>query len=332
MLDVGHGNCTILRDGDKCAVIDAAPGDTLFDELEQSGVKSIEHLVLSHADHDHMGNAVKLLWDKRFEVKYLWYNPDGMKSSKAWERLARQAHLLHRQGQLPPPRPAHSAAGDALSFGRVQIQVLHPDIELWTHGPTKKSTSLGMLTANTLSIVLHVSLDREPAALLTADIDALALERIQDLDGLPQAPVLVFPHHGGLCGEGQPREFARTICHAVRPEVVIFSMARGGRYENPNPEIVAGVREAVPDAHIACTQLSSQCHVDVMTIGRRDLAPKPAAGRSTGSCCAGSVSVKKTDSGIALDPDPKTHRVFVDLVPSALCRRLPVPGPRSSQQ
>ncbi|MHC3451446.1 ComEC/Rec2 family competence protein [Streptomyces prasinus] len=331
VLDVGHGNCTVLRDGDKCAVVDAAPGSTLFDELEQSGVKTIEHLVLSHADLDHMGNAVKLLWDQRFPVKSLWYNPDGMKNSKAWERLARQAHLMFRSGQLDPPRPAHSATGDSLSFGRVEVQVLHPDLELWTHGPTKTATSLGMLTANTVSIVLHVSLAAEPAALLTADIDALALERMLDLDGLPSAPVLVFPHHGGLCGDGDPKEFAKTLCTAVKPDVVLFSMARGGRYENPNPQIVEGVREAVPGAHIACTQLSSHCHVDVLPLGRPDLNPRPAAGRSLGACCAGSVSAKWTGSGIELSPAPSDHKVFVDIVESVaspLCRRVPLPGQR----
>ncbi|CAL9510216.1 hypothetical protein SUDANB32_03609 [Streptomyces sp. enrichment culture] len=330
VLDVGHGNCTVLRDGDRCAVVDAAPGSTLFDELEQQGIKTVEHLVLSHADLDHMGNAVKLLWDQRFSVKALWYNPDGMKSSKAWERLARQALLMYRSGQLPPPQPVHSATGDSLSFGRVKVQVLHPDIELWTHGPTKQSTSLGMLTANTLSVVLHVSLSAEPAALLAADIDALALERMLDLDGIPKAPVLVFPHHGGLCGDGDPKRFAKALCDAVQPDVVLFSMARGGRYENPNPQIVEGVRESAPNAHIACTQLSSHCHKDIVMMSRQDLSRRPAAGRSTGACCAGSVSVEWTDSGIQLHPTPGTHRAFVDLVTDPLCRRAPVPGPRSA--
>lgn len=333
VLDVGHGNCTVLRDGDRCAVIDAAPGSTLFDELEQQGSKAIEHLVLSHADYDHMGNAVKLIWDQRFPVKSLWYNPDGMKNSKAWERLARQALLLYRSGKLPAPQPVHSATGDSLSFGRVKMQVLHPDIELWTHGPTNHSTSLGTLTANTLSVVLHVSLSTEPAALLAADIDSLALERMLALDGIPKAPVLVFPHHGGLCGEGDPKDFAKALCDAVQPDVVLFSMARGGRFENPNPQIVAGVRESAPNAHIACTQLSSHCHADIMMVGRAGLSRRPAAGRSLNACCAGSVTVEWTDSGIQLNPSPDTHRTFVDLVATGgdpLCRRTIVPGPRSA--
>lgn len=199
VLDVGHGNCAVVRDGDRCAVVDAPPGPTLFDELERCGITHIDHLVLSHSDLDHMGSAVKLLWDTRFIIGMIWYNPDGTKQSKAWQNLARQAYLRHREGRLlNGQRNLNTASTADLSFSnRVKIEVLHPDLEMATLGPSDTVTPLGRLTANTLSAVLRISLQDNPAVLLPADIDALALQRMISLNADLKAHVLVFPHHGG---------------------------------------------------------------------------------------------------------------------------------------
>lgn len=326
ILDVGHGNCAVVRDGSRCVVIDAPPGATLFDELERCGITTIDHLVLSHSDLDHMGSAVKLLWDTRFTVGMVWYNPDGTKQSKAWQKLARQAYLRYRQGFLVNgQRNLNTASTGDLSFSeRVNIDVVHPDLEMASLGPSERPTPLGSLTANTLSAVLRVTLEGEPAVLLPADIDAVALERILSLENDIEARVLVFPHHGGKAGTRSSRDFAKALCDAVRPEHVLFSMARGGRFVNPDPEMVAGVREAAPLAHIACTQLSSHCHQEEVRPGAPHLNMHAAAGSSTGSCCAGTVTITHTQDGLRISPSPEQHMQFVKLLQDPVCRRGPV--------
>jgi len=54
ILDVGHGNSTVVR-GDVVVVVDAPPGRTLPDELDRTSTKRVHHVVLSHADRDHIG-------------------------------------------------------------------------------------------------------------------------------------------------------------------------------------------------------------------------------------------------------------------------------------
>lgn len=335
VLDVGHGNCAVVRDGSRCVVVDAPPGATLFDELERCGITDIDHLVLSHSDLDHMGSAVRLLWDARFKIGMIWYNPDGTKQTKAWQRLARQAYLRYREGKLVNgQRNLNSASSGDLSFSdRVAIDVVHPDLEMASLGPSERNTPLGRLTANTLSAVLRIMLEGEPAVLLPADIDTLALGRILSLESDLQAKVLVFPHHGGKSGGGSARDFATRLCDAVRPEHVLFSMARGGRFANPDPEMVAGVREAAPSAHIACTQLSSHCHQDAKTPGASHLNLHAAAGSATGSCCAGTVTISYTGGGLQVSPAPERHLQFVELLQDPVCRRslVQLPTPRGSK-
>ncbi|MGW0757229.1 ComEC/Rec2 family competence protein [Streptomyces sp. NPDC002814] len=336
VLDVGHGNCAVVRDDDHCVVIDAPPGTTLFDELERCGITSIDHLVLSHSDLDHMGSAVKLLWDTRFTIGTIWYNPDSTKQSRAWQNLARQAHLRYREGHLlNGQRNLNTASTAELSFSnRVTIEVVHPDLEMATLGPSDTVTPLGKLTPNTLSAVLRISLEGEPAVLLPADIDALALRRMISLNENIAARVLVFPHHGGKAKTSDSRLFASSLCKAVQPDLVIFSMARGGRFSNPDPEMVSGVRSAAPNAHIACTQLSTHCHRETPLPGvQQHLNLHASAGSSAGSCCAGTVTVSHTPSGLQISPSLERHKQFIDLLERPICRasviELPSPRPRA---
>ncbi|WP_333338097.1 MBL fold metallo-hydrolase [Microcoleus sp. D3_18_C1] len=56
ILDVGHGNCTLIRDANDLIVIDCPPGGTLAETLENLSIKEILHILISHSDADHIGS------------------------------------------------------------------------------------------------------------------------------------------------------------------------------------------------------------------------------------------------------------------------------------
>ena len=336
ILDVGHGNCTVLRDGPNCAVIDAPKdesgyeGRALYGELARSKVTHIEHIVVSHSDADHMAGVCELISDQRFTFGTLWFNPDGMKNTREFQDLRRQARLAHDEKRIRVPLAINTGTSDALSFGRVGIDVLHPDIEWAGSGPANYRGASGRLTTNTMSIVLRVSLAGLPAVLLMADIDSLAVDRMISLGVDISAPVLVFPHHGGKCG-GDEFEFAKLLMQQVQPRQVVFSISDGGRFSNPNPQIMAGVRTGAPDAHISCTRLSKHCHLADSDVSSDHLSDRSKAARINGRRCAGSISVRYADTGLIVDPDPSAHRAFItNTLAHPIC--LPqavVPQPRS---
>jgi len=331
VLDVGHGNSALVRDGSKCAIIDAAPGPMVPDELDRSKCDHIEHLVISHSDRDHAGGGVRLLLDNARTVGTVWFNPDGQKRTDIWQRLLYAVQTRYRRGGLNGHQMIHTETGQAIRCGRAHLEVRHPSILMTGTGPTSHSAGFGRLDTNTLSVVIRVHLADTPVALLAADMDKTALEHIQDNKHDLTAPVLVFPHHGGLPGNADPYEFAHTLATLVQPELVIFSINSGQKPANPDPRIISGVRQAAPNAHIACTQLSIHCHNKGSSAPSEHLGPRPAAGRKTGRCCAGTISITRTADGLLYEPPIAGHKSFVTtFVNTPLCQpktKLPTPRP-----
>ena len=105
------------------------------------------------------------------------------------------------------------------------------------------------------------------------------------------APILVYPHHGGLPGNMGPSGFAATLLPLGQPDRIIFSIGRG-RYGTPDPLTVGSIRAACPDARIICTQLSEHCsRIPPAIPAATHLAPTFAQGRLRGACCGGTIIV-----------------------------------------
>lgn len=334
VLDVGHGNSAVVRDGGRCAVIDAAPGDMVLAELERIKCTHIEHLVISHSDKDHAGGGPKLLLDDARTVGTVWFNTDSEKQSKIWHRLLRAVHTRMRRGGLGGHQMIHTETGQTLRCGRAMLEIHHPSILMAGTGPTGRLSEFGTLETNTLSVVVRVHLAGKAAVLLAADIDGVALQHIRENRHHLAAPVLVFPHHGGLPGGAAPQEFARTLTEMVQPEIVIFSIRSGQRPTNPNPSIMSGVREGAPRAHIACTQLSVHCHRQDSPVPNEHLGLRAASGRKSGRCCAGTITITHTPSGLVYDPPIEGHSRFVaSFVDTPLCRaEATVPAARAASE
>jgi beta-lactamase superfamily II metal-dependent hydrolase len=321
VLDVGHGNCAIVQDGTEVAVVDAPKTTVLPLCLEMQSAPTVRHLILSHADEDHIGGAQALLAHSDISIQQLWINPNSIQHSKTYLDLLTVARDRHLAQDLKVSTNLNVGAGENLSFGRVKIEILHPDILYAGIGPTGSSHPLGRITSNGMSSVLRISLADLPAVLLPGDMDAAAFDVLASSGSDLTAPVLVFPHHGGSSGSGDDRDLAIRLCDAVRPELIVFSIGRR-RYANPTPEVIAGIRASVPGAHVACTQLSKRCNNAELDSGVFDhvLADVPAAGRTSGLSCAGSVVVDWTSDGIVYRPLRTNHQLFIEThVASPLC-------------
>lgn len=323
VLDVGHGNTTVIRSTQATVVVDAAPGRTLIDELERDPVPAVDHLILSHADNDHIGGAIAALSHQEFSVSTLWLNPDGVKDSQAWEDLLVFASELHKMGRLKIVMSLNCGTNPVVSSGELEIEVLHPDVILAARGPVAKQGPLGKVTSNGASAVLRIVHSGSPIALLAGDANQFALQRMLEQSTDLTAPLLVFPHHGGHC-DGDEYAFAKTLCEAVQPVTVVFSLGRS-YHSNPLPEIVRGVRDGAPTARIACTQMSTRCRES--NDGLPDQARKathwldlPSAGAPRGLRCAGTIHLRASGSSVQVLPDPASHQVFIGLAaPSAMC-------------
>jgi beta-lactamase superfamily II metal-dependent hydrolase len=323
ILDVGHGNCTVVEDGDQLAVIDAPKTLILPRFLTMRSKSTINRLVLSHADEDHIGGAQALLANSDISVQELWLNPNSKQHSKTYIDLLTAAQYRHLSDGLSVSTNLNIGARDGLSFGRVTVDILYPDIISAGIGPNDGGHPIGQITSNGMSAVLRISLMGRPSVLLTGDMDARALESLLATGAVVETPVLVFPHHGGSAGARNDRQFAASLCEAVKPELIVFSIGRR-RYANPSTEIMAGIRGAAPDAHIACTQLSRRCQAIEPTGGDMPhiMIDLPSAGAEKGISCAGSLAIGWGSDKLQYRPILVEHSDFVsERVATPLCRQ-----------
>jgi len=265
LLDVGHGNCTIVCSAGETAVIDCPTGAMLLDTLDDLGVDTVATAIISHADKDHIAGILSLLTSDPVRVARVIVNPDGQKSSKIWKDFRVAVADAEQRGTLQITTSLSTSVPGTIAVGEAEITVLSPSAALALTAVGGKVAEGGNLlgssrtvTSNTLSGVLRIKSGIEGSMLLAADMDDTSLDFAMASATDLSADILVFPHHGGLPETSDPAKFTQRLLAAVNPRSVIFSNGRG-RYDTPRPEIVAAVR--LCGCTIACTQLSTRCQI-----------------------------------------------------------------------
>ncbi|RQP25748.1 ComEC/Rec2 family competence protein [Piscinibacter terrae] len=315
ILDVGHGNCSIVRDGEQVAVVDAGRGPFATKYLEQVGIKAIDLIIISHADEDHLAGIIGLLSSEQFDVKEVALNSDAEKDTKIWRDVRKTLESLHNRGKVKITIGIFRG-GSSWSTENIQIRVLAPSLSIALSGPGGTDTDGKRISSNSGSIVLRATHSSGNSALLAADMEELTLEEMLRSGCDLAANVLVFPHHGGLPGKANPEKFSAKILRAVKPTSVIFSNGRD-KHDNPKPEVLEEVAK-FGASHIACTQISKNCHSKSLkqTAGNLGLS----AGADDGKSCAGTIEIDLC-TGRVHKKQEEIHVAFVQTLESPMCQK-----------
>ncbi|MGO7421010.1 ComEC/Rec2 family competence protein [Rhizobium ruizarguesonis] len=297
ILDVGHGNSTLILSEKNC-IIDCPGNTVLLDTLIEKKIKHIDIVLVSHADADHLVGITNILLSKDISVGALRENPNSERTSLAFKTfLVAVEDAISRGVDAKSSLTAESPG--VMNLGEVSLEVLSPGGASAFVGVGGTDISGNAITTNAASAVIKVVKDGVSKALLPGDMSSATLLDLRRRGIDLHAEILIFPHHGGTPEYGDATEFAKTLIEAVDPQLVIFSLGRG-RYGTPRPEIVNAIRETKPNAHIACTQLSKSCAADITGLDYNHLDTAPAHGKKTNACCAGTIT-------FALDEAAETH-------------------------
>ena len=318
-LDVGHGNSTVLIAGNESVVVvDVGRQSALSEFLREQCITHINSIYLSHADADHIGALVGILATREVSIDRVFVNSDASKHTRVWDDLVHELDSAHRAGSLEFCVGLTAGRSEELP-GDVCLRVLGPSPYLAAKGAGSTHRAGGTIQTNSISAVISISVAGTTLALLPGDLDTVGLhDLLENCDDL-RASVLVYPHHGARPGGTMdPSEYAATLATAVDPRLVVFSIGRG-QYATPIPEAVGALRDTLPYARIACTQLSEHCSQEVPTDPPAHLAQAFAHGRLKRTCCAGTV-VMPLDDHVAILPQPTTHDDFIRThAATALC-------------
>ncbi|NWE18545.1 ComEC/Rec2 family competence protein [Pseudomonas sp. P7548] len=328
ILDVGHGNCTIIKHGEEAIIIDAPGRPIVAKVLDDLKIKSIRALLISHADSDHLSGAIPILMNAARPVQQVYVNPDKRKTDSWLQFRIAAGDARKFQGTKVYPSLSIDSP-QQLTICGTTIRVLHPTPEICLATNEGAHIDGVRLDANSMSAVVLIEHEGERMCLLAADSGRHSLNTMMGERVDISAHVLVFPHHGGhIGGASDNKEFAKELVSAVRPKLVLFSLGRGA-HGTPRPEIVAGAREAIAGSapYIACTQISKNCSDALPGKSERPLV-KNSEGLAKNHCCAGTIILPLSRGGLeGIMTDLSDHhgKFVASEVPNALCRRQIAP-------
>jgi competence protein ComEC len=252
-LAVGHGGCTVIElPGGRTVLYDSGamngPDVTrrqIAPFLWHRGIRRIDELILSHADLDHFNGLPALL--ERFPVGQVTTTPSFADKSTPGVREALAAIERH----AIPMRIVQ--AGDRLSSGNVDIEVLHPPAQ----GPEGKENFRSLVL-----VIRHAG----HSLMLTGDLEGPGLARVVDLLP-PKVDVLMAPHHGSRAGDHVELLNRSTLARLTHPWVMIS--CQGWPRSSPSradPYAASGALYLGTWPHGAITVRSSSSQLEVETL------------------------------------------------------------------
>ena len=224
ILDVGHGNSAVLVDTGGIVVIDAGSQTALLEFLKQEGISHVDVVLISHADKDHIEGLVSLIESEEFTIGRVRVNTDLMKGTRLWADLLYLLDKSHRAKKLDFDVALTTKNTGEFDQGLIRIEVLAPNLQVAGMGAGGGNHKKRVFRTNTVSAVIRLSKRTKPLALFAGDIDELGLEHLLGDFPAPNAPILVYPHHGGKSGAKDEASFTRRLCEAVNPRLSSFQL------------------------------------------------------------------------------------------------------------
>jgi competence protein ComEC len=260
-LAVGHGGCTVLETPDgRTLLYDAGalagPDVTrrqIAPFLWHRGIRRIDEIFLSHADLDHFNGLPALL--PRFAIGQVTLTPTF--ADKPTAGVEHTLQVLRKQGI--PVRIVK--AGDRLTAGAVEMEVLHPPAV----GPDGNE--------NARSLVLRIQ-HAGHVLLLTGDLEGPGLERVLTLPR-HKTDVLMAPHHGSV------RANTEGLAKWARPRLVVSCQGPplgAGGVEKPYTRIGANFLSTWTSGAVTVRSHRSGLVIETYLTGERIALPTEGRG------------------------------------------------------
>ncbi|MGR3905768.1 ComEC/Rec2 family competence protein [Burkholderia sp. SR8] len=215
VLDVGQGASVLVETASRTLLFDAGPGPEsthagtriVAPSLRARAIRTVDSLVLSHADADHAGGAEAVY--AAADVRQLLA---GIAPRHRLWRAAEAAGVADR---------LRCAAGQRWTWDGVVFTMLWPPRAAGAGGSNEQSCVLRIDAGGT-------------SALLTGDIEARAERRlVADARDALAAQILVVAHHGSRTSSVEP------FLDSVGPRVAVFPVGYRNRFGHPHPTVLA---------------------------------------------------------------------------------------------
>ena len=147
VLDVGHGNASIVEENGVTLVIDTGLRGRLREYLARRGIKQIDCVILSHSDADHIDGLAGLLCGDII-IKKVVLNSDSAKTTNAWRDLVWVLEDYDAEKKLEFDIGLMEGAFSVSGFTDSTIEVVAPTKGLVAIGVGGKSKDMSLYTSH----------------------------------------------------------------------------------------------------------------------------------------------------------------------------------------
>ena len=209
-LDVGQGDCTMIRCGDHYMLIDAGTMDyasKVRELLNSYGVRHLDAIIATHDHADHIGGmsgAIRAM----ITTDHLYCSMERS-DEEAFDSFVYKAALEGLKIEVP-------AVGDTFTLGEAEVVFMGPSDALQDDP-----------NSNNRSLVIKVTY-KETSVLITGDAEVEELDELvrsgQDLS----ADILKVGHHGSSNG------ITEVFFGLVHPKYAVISCGKDNDYGHPH--------------------------------------------------------------------------------------------------
>lgn len=212
--DIGQGNALLVQTANHSLLYDAGPrfsresdaGQRTLVPLLRALGETLDVLIVSHRDADHIGGAAAVL---------------------SMQEKARLISSIEAEHELQQLRPAQRCeAGLRWTWDGVDFAILHPQVQDYE----------ASLKPNAMSCVLRISNGRQ-TALLTGDLEAQQEQRLVAQAVDLKADLLLVPHHGSKTSS------TPEFLDAVKPRIAIVQAGYRNRFQHPVAPVLQRYQE-----------------------------------------------------------------------------------------
>ncbi|MGF0032925.1 ComEC/Rec2 family competence protein, partial [Bariatricus sp. SGI.154] len=217
-LDVGQGDCTIIRTEGRNMVIDTGnndQGDYVVNYLKENGITDLDYLILTHPDADHIGGADNVLENIDVETVIM---PDVANDTMTYKEVIEDIDRYQVEVVYPN-------VGDIFTLGDAEFTILCPEEELVDQSDLNGS-SVGIKLVHGKNSFVMCGDAEEKSEL------AMVKRFGSDLE----CDVLKCGHHGSSTATCD--EFLK----ATNPTWALISCGQDNQYGHPHLEVLEKLR------------------------------------------------------------------------------------------
>lgn len=218
-IDVGQGNCTLLRCGGKAILVDSGEvgaAQTVINYIKNLGIDELNCVLVTHPHTDHMGAMTKILYEFKIDDLIMPEIPEEIiPTNKTYEKFL--TAVSDNAGDVIAAKP-----GETYSYGEMTLEIF---------APLRDYDNL-----NDMSAVSRISYG-DTSVIFTGDATTTVEKDLLKKNIDYSATVLNVGHHGSKTSSSE------AWLRAVNPKYAVISCGVNNDYGHPHSVITKRLEE-----------------------------------------------------------------------------------------